>query len=153
MRITIAIVLLAVLVSGCASVPDAVKFAHQKQQESLENFQDNVNGFVEAAFGDLERALAKQVDDELAKREVDMTDADGKVTLEDYKAEMKAAAEKKAEDRAKIMGHLQRYAEMRTDLDNAIEIGEALDEWLNRKAFTADDVAAFLRKVDDILGG
>jgi len=153
MRTVIAIVLLAVLAGGCASVPDAVKMAHEKQQKSLVNFQDNVNGFVEAAFGDLERALAKQVNDELAAREAAMTDADGKVTLEHYKAELKAAAEAKAQDRERIAEHLQKYAEMRQDLDNAIEIGEALDEWLNRKAFTADDVAAFLRKVDDILGG
>ena len=153
MRIAIAIVLLAILGAGCAAVPDAVKFAHQKQQESLENFQDSVNGFVEAAFGDLERALAKQVNDELASREAAMTDADGKVTLEHYKAELKAAAEAKAQDRERIAGHLQKYVEMRTDLDNAIEIGAALDEWLNRKAFTADDVAALIRKIDDILGG
>ena len=139
-----------VFAAGCAAAPE-VAAAHAKQQEALTNLKANLETFSNAALNDLEAALVAQIDAEFAAKERALTDADGRVVLADYKAELAAAQAARERDRAKVAAQMAKFREIEQDLDGAIEVGAAIDGYLNRKTFTTQDAVSLMQEIAAIL--
>lgn len=128
-----------------------VSAAHARQQEALKNLKANLETFSDAALKDLEAALIAQIDAEFAAKEKALTGADGKVLLADYKAELAAAQAARDRDRARVAAQMAKFREIEQDLDGAIAVGDAIDTYLNRKAFTTQDAVNLMQQVAGIL--
>lgn len=143
---------LLIFTAGCGTAPE-VTAAHAKQQEALLNLKGNLETFSAAALKDLEAALMAQIDREFAERERALTDAQGKVALADYKAELAAAQAARERDRARVAAQFEKFREVEQDLDGAIAVGAAIDKYLNRKTFTTQDAVNLMGEIAAILAG
>jgi len=141
---------LLIFAAGCGTAPE-VTAAHAKQQEALINVRQNLTVFAEAALKDLQGALFTQIDREFALRRAALIDAEGKVLVADYDKELTAAAEARERDRAKVLAQVDKFRWIMQDLDGAIEVGVALDRYLNRPLFTKEDAVALMKEIADIL--
>lgn len=144
-------IMLAVL-AGCGEAPE-VQAAHKAQQKALVNAQVNLNAYAKAALADLQTALNAQIDLQLAAKAKTMADAQGKIDLAAYNAELAKAAAAKDAVAAKIANAQGKFDGIMIDVNNSVKIGDAIDAYLNRKNFTTQDAVDLITEVQAILAG
>lgn len=135
---------------GCGIAPE-IRAAHAKQQEALLNVKENLTTFAVAALADLQGALIEQVDREFAARKAALIDAEGKVLVADYDAELAAAEAARDLAKAQIGKQIAGFQEIMQDLDGSIAVGAAIDKYLNRPTFTTGDAVNLMGEIADIL--
>ncbi len=165
---------LIVLFGGCSLFrpPEPVVVGSAKAQESLEAGRESLVKFTEASLKSLEIQLLERVDEAFAERSAALKDAEGKVPLGEAPTSVTVNADGKVtakggsgilkefalataarnHRRKYIRDQFAKFYAALRDIDNAIAINRAVQNYLARDDWTRDAVQA-LKIIDKIAKG